>query len=143
MEFSLFAHMERQAPEQDHQHLYEDFLTLCSMADQGGMRAIWTGEHHGMEFTIAPNPFITITDLARHTKNVRLGTGTTQLSQTGLQSGKDLCVLLCFRWSFRACGEGGAGDGVEPGSEPHRWCRGLDKSGRTTGDKLTTAPQEK
>ena len=36
------------------------------------MRAIWTGEHHGMEFTIAPNPFITITDLARHTKNVRL-----------------------------------------------------------------------
>ena len=76
MEFSLFAHMERQAPQQDHQHLYDEFLTLCTMADQGGMRAIWTGEHHGMEFTIAPNPFITITDIARHTKNVRLGTGT-------------------------------------------------------------------
>ena len=40
------------------------------------MRAIWTGEHHGMEFTIAPNPFITLVDLAHHTKNVRLGTGT-------------------------------------------------------------------
>jgi alkanesulfonate monooxygenase SsuD/methylene tetrahydromethanopterin reductase-like flavin-dependent oxidoreductase (luciferase family) len=40
------------------------------------MHAIWTGEHHGMEFTIAPNPFITLTDLAHHTKNVRLGTGT-------------------------------------------------------------------
>lgn len=34
------------------------------------------GEHHGMEFTIAPNPFTTLVDLAHHTKNVRLGTGT-------------------------------------------------------------------
>lgn len=76
MQFSLFAHMERLDPEQGHERLYADFLRLCTMADEGGMRAIWTGEHHGMEFTVAPNPFITITDLARHTKNVRLGTGT-------------------------------------------------------------------
>lgn len=76
MDFSLFAHMERLAPDQDHQTLYEDFLSLCTMADDGGMRAIWTGEHHGMEFTIAPNPFITITDIARCTKQVKLGTGT-------------------------------------------------------------------
>ena len=40
------------------------------------MNAIWTGEHHGMDFTIAPNPFINLADLARRTKNVRLGTGT-------------------------------------------------------------------
>ena len=66
MDFSLFAHMERLTPEQPHDVLYEEFLGLCTMADEGGMRAIWTGEHHGMEFTIAPNPFITITDLARH-----------------------------------------------------------------------------
>ena len=33
MEFSLFAHMERLAPEQDHQHLYDEFLSLCTMAD--------------------------------------------------------------------------------------------------------------
>lgn len=76
MKFSLFAHMERLSETQDHQQLYEDFVQLCQMADEGGMRAIWTGEHHGMEFTIAPNPFITITDLARQTKNVKLGTGT-------------------------------------------------------------------
>jgi alkanesulfonate monooxygenase SsuD/methylene tetrahydromethanopterin reductase-like flavin-dependent oxidoreductase (luciferase family) len=76
MKFSLFAHMERLAPEQEHTTLYEDFLALCKMADEGGMRAIWTGEHHGMEFTIAPNPFITIADIANHTKNVKLGTGT-------------------------------------------------------------------
>jgi alkanesulfonate monooxygenase SsuD/methylene tetrahydromethanopterin reductase-like flavin-dependent oxidoreductase (luciferase family) len=76
MDFSLFAHMDRSSPDQDHQELYRDFLTLCTMADEGGMRCIWTGEHHGMDFTITPNPFVTIADLANHTKNVRLGTGT-------------------------------------------------------------------
>ena len=76
MKFSLFAHMERMSETQNHQQLYQDFLSLCTLADEGGMRAIWTGEHHGMEFTIAPNPFLTITDVARHTKQVKLGTGT-------------------------------------------------------------------
>ncbi|MGX9357404.1 LLM class flavin-dependent oxidoreductase [Roseobacteraceae bacterium S113] len=76
MEFSLFAHMERLSPEQPQDKLYQEFIELCQMADEGGMRAIWTGEHHGMEFTIAPNPFTTIADLAHRTKNVRLGTGT-------------------------------------------------------------------
>ena len=76
MDFSLFAHMERLTPDQPHDVLYEEFISLCKMADDGGMRAIWTGEHHGMEFTIAPNPFLSIVDLAHHTKNVKLGTGT-------------------------------------------------------------------
>lgn len=76
MEFSLFAHMERTDDSQPHQQLYDEFIDLCKIADDGGMRAIWTGEHHGMEFTIAPNPFLSLVDLAHHTKNVRLGTGT-------------------------------------------------------------------
>ena len=76
MKFSLFVHMERLTPTQDHKSLYEEFCQLCEIADRGGMAAIWTGEHHGMEFTIAPNPFINIADLARRTKNVRLGTST-------------------------------------------------------------------
>lgn len=76
MEFSLFAHMERLTAEEPQDRLYEEFLDLCRMADEGGMRAIWTGEHHGMDFTIAPNPFLSLVDIAHHTKNVRLGTGT-------------------------------------------------------------------
>jgi flavin-dependent trigonelline monooxygenase, oxygenase component len=76
MKFSLFAHMERLGPDQSHTELYQEFVTLCEMADAGGFDAIWTGEHHGMDFTIAPNPLINIADLARRTKNVRLGTGT-------------------------------------------------------------------
>jgi flavin-dependent trigonelline monooxygenase, oxygenase component len=76
MKFSLFVHMERLDASQDHRSLYEEFIELCEMADRGGMSAIWTGEHHGMDFTIAPNPFINLADLARRTTNVRLGTST-------------------------------------------------------------------
>ena len=76
MRFSLFVHMERVSPDQDQRQLYQDFLTLAKMADEGGMHAVWTGEHHGMDFTIAPNPFLSLIDVARQTKNIRLGTGT-------------------------------------------------------------------
>ncbi|MEM6678406.1 MAG: LLM class flavin-dependent oxidoreductase [Pseudomonadota bacterium] len=76
MDFSLFCHMERLTPEQPHAVLHEELIGLAQMADEGGMRAVWSGEHHGMEFTIAPNPFLTLVDLAHHTKTVRLGTGT-------------------------------------------------------------------
>ncbi|MDQ0457798.1 LLM class flavin-dependent oxidoreductase [Rhizobium paknamense] len=76
MKFSLFVHMERLDASQTHQSLYEEFIQLCEIADRGGMHAIWTGEHHGMDFTIAPNPFVSIADLANRTKTVRLGTGT-------------------------------------------------------------------
>ncbi len=76
MRFSLFVHMERTSPDQDQRQLYEEFVALAKMADDGGMSAVWTGEHHGMDFTIAPNPFLNLVDLARQTKSVRLGTGT-------------------------------------------------------------------
>lgn len=76
MDFSLFAHMERISPAQDQRVLREELITLAKLADEGGMRAIWTGEHHGMDFTIAPNPFLSLVDLSYHTKNLRLGTGT-------------------------------------------------------------------
>ena len=76
MKFSLFAHMESISAGEDQRQLYAEFLELCRIADEGGMHAIWTGEHHGMNFTIAPNPLINLVDIARHTRNVRLGTGT-------------------------------------------------------------------
>lgn len=76
MKFSLFAHMERISDAQNQKRLYEEFIELCKIADEGGMHAVWTGEHHGMNFTIAPNPLLNLVDVARHTKNVRLGTGT-------------------------------------------------------------------
>jgi flavin-dependent trigonelline monooxygenase, oxygenase component len=74
VKFSLFVHMERLDAGQSHESLYEEMIELCLMADRGGMVSVWTGEHHGMDFTIAPNPFLNLCDLARRTTNVRLGT---------------------------------------------------------------------
>jgi len=76
MRFSLFVHMERVGAGQTHGELYRELIELCTIADAGGMHAIWTGEHHGMEFTIAPNPFLNLVDLAHRTRNARLGTAT-------------------------------------------------------------------
>ncbi|MCX8997179.1 LLM class flavin-dependent oxidoreductase [Rhizobiaceae bacterium BDR2-2] len=76
MKISLFVHMERLDASQTHKELYDEFVQLCEIADEGGMHGIWTGEHHGMDFTIAPNPFVNIADLARRTKTARLGVGT-------------------------------------------------------------------
>lgn len=76
MEFSLFAHMERQSAHASQEQLQAEFIELCKLADEAGMRAVWTGEHHGMDFTIAPNPLMSLVNLSHHTKNVRLGTGT-------------------------------------------------------------------
>lgn len=76
MKFSLFIHMERVSANEPQQRLYDEMIELCEIADRGGMHAIWMGEHHGMNFTIAPNPLLNLVDLARRTKNVRLGTGT-------------------------------------------------------------------
>jgi len=58
MRFSLFVHMERTAADQDQRRLYDEFIALAKMADDAGMHAVWTGEHHGMDFTISPNPFL-------------------------------------------------------------------------------------
>ena len=76
MKFSLFIHMERVSAEEEQKRLYDEMIALCRIADEGGMHAIWTGEHHGMNFTIAPNPLLNLVDLAHRTKNIRLGTGT-------------------------------------------------------------------
>jgi len=76
MKFSLFAHMERFDPHQSHTGLYAELVDLVQTAERGGFHAAWVGEHHAMEFTISPNPFVVLADLARATRNIRLGTGT-------------------------------------------------------------------
>lgn len=74
MKFSLFVHMERLECGQSHTELLHELEALVKLAEAGGMEAAWIGEHHGMEFTIAPNPFIQIAYLAPKTTKIRLGT---------------------------------------------------------------------
>ena len=75
MKFSLFAHMERYQPSISHCQIFDELTALVKIAEEGGFETAWIGEHHGMEFTVAPNPFINIAYLAAKTERIRLGTG--------------------------------------------------------------------
>ncbi len=75
MKFSLFAHMERADAAKPHRELFNELEELTLDAEAAGFESIWIGEHHAMEFTIAPNPFVQLAYLAARTKRIRLGTG--------------------------------------------------------------------
>lgn len=76
MKFSLFLHMERYDATKPHKELFDEMTELVKLAEEGGFETAWIGEHHGMEFTIAPNPFVNLAYLAAKTSKIRLGTGT-------------------------------------------------------------------
>jgi alkanesulfonate monooxygenase SsuD/methylene tetrahydromethanopterin reductase-like flavin-dependent oxidoreductase (luciferase family) len=76
MKFSLFVHMERSNKADRQEDLFDNLTELVVMAEAAGFEAAWVGEHHGMEFTIAPNPFINLAYLGAKTSTIRLGTGT-------------------------------------------------------------------
>ncbi|RUW67947.1 LLM class flavin-dependent oxidoreductase, partial [Mesorhizobium sp. M4B.F.Ca.ET.049.02.1.2] len=76
MKFSLFVHMERSDLAKPQSELLTELEELVVLAEQAGFEAAWIGEHHGMEFTISPNPFVNIAYLAAKTSSIRLGTGT-------------------------------------------------------------------
>lgn len=76
MKFSLFVHMERNDRSKSYADLFRELTELVQISEAAGFEAAWIGEHHAMEFTIAPNPFINIAYLAAVTKKIRLGTGT-------------------------------------------------------------------
>ena len=74
MKFSLFAHIERYDESVSHKQLLDELTEFTLLAEAGGMETIWIGEHHGMEYTVAPNPFINLAYLAAKTTTIRLGT---------------------------------------------------------------------
>lgn len=75
MKFSIFVHMERSDPSKPHRELFREVEELVLIAEAAGFETAWIGEHHGMEFTIAPNPFVQLSYLAAKTDRIRLGTG--------------------------------------------------------------------
>ena len=66
--------MERYDPAQDMRVVARNALELVQMAEQGGFEIAWAAEHHGVEMTIAPNPFQILLYWAGHTHRIRLGT---------------------------------------------------------------------
>ena len=73
MKFSLFLHIESVGRNDDYAALYGEFIDLCKMADERGFDAVWVGEHHGMGFTVSPNPFLILADLASKRKTFAWG----------------------------------------------------------------------
>jgi flavin-dependent trigonelline monooxygenase, oxygenase component len=76
MRFSLFVHMERWDDELTHQEHFQNLTELTLMAEAGGFSTVWIGEHHSMEYTIAPSPMPQLAYLAARTSTIRLGAGT-------------------------------------------------------------------
>jgi len=76
MKFAVSLNMERFSPNTPMSEVKANTLALARLADTGGFETLWTSEHHTIECTISPNPFTTLTWLAQHTEQIRLGTAT-------------------------------------------------------------------
>jgi alkanesulfonate monooxygenase SsuD/methylene tetrahydromethanopterin reductase-like flavin-dependent oxidoreductase (luciferase family) len=74
MKFSISISLERFDPKMDMRDVQARALELVQMAEAGGFEIAWTPEHHTIEFTIGPNPFVVLAQWAAHTNNIRLGT---------------------------------------------------------------------
>lgn len=73
MRFSIAINMERAHPGISMRDVERHTLDLVRIADQGGFDVLWAAEHHCVELTVGPNPFLMLTRWAAHTSRARLG----------------------------------------------------------------------
>jgi alkanesulfonate monooxygenase SsuD/methylene tetrahydromethanopterin reductase-like flavin-dependent oxidoreductase (luciferase family) len=74
MKFQLVINMERLTPQTDMREVERHTLEMVQMAEEGGFEIAWASEHHALELSVAPNPFLMLTWWAAHTSRIRLGT---------------------------------------------------------------------
>lgn len=75
MKFHLAINLERMNEATSITEVRDHTLEMVQMADKAGFEIAWAAEHHGLEMTIAPNPFQLMTWWADHTDNIRVGCG--------------------------------------------------------------------
>jgi alkanesulfonate monooxygenase SsuD/methylene tetrahydromethanopterin reductase-like flavin-dependent oxidoreductase (luciferase family) len=64
----------RTSDDVSNQELVSRLTELVAMADAADIEAVYTGEHHGHELTMAPNPFQLLSYWASQFSRIRLGT---------------------------------------------------------------------
>jgi alkanesulfonate monooxygenase SsuD/methylene tetrahydromethanopterin reductase-like flavin-dependent oxidoreductase (luciferase family) len=74
MKFAIVLNMDRLTADLPMNTVWANMMELVGMADEGGFDILWTGEHHSIEVTIAPNPFQVLSHWAGQTRRARLGT---------------------------------------------------------------------
>ncbi len=74
MKFHLAINLERMNESMAMTDVARHTLEMVQKADQSGFKIVWAAEHHALEMTIAPNPFLILTWWANHTEKIRLGT---------------------------------------------------------------------
>lgn len=75
MQFGYFLNQSNKGLEKPFRRVVEEARDIAQYIDANGWHSIWTTEHHfGHEgYEVCPNPVMMSTDLAAHTKNLRLG----------------------------------------------------------------------
>jgi alkanesulfonate monooxygenase SsuD/methylene tetrahydromethanopterin reductase-like flavin-dependent oxidoreductase (luciferase family) len=73
MRFAIAVNMQRADAATPMRRVIEEALDLVKAAEQGGFDIAWAAEHHGVELTVGPNPFLQLTHWAEHTHRIRLG----------------------------------------------------------------------
>jgi len=76
VQFAIAVNMQRFDPGNNMRDVAAQALKLVQIAEQGGFETAFAAEHHAIEMTIAPNPFLILTHWADHTSRIRLGTAT-------------------------------------------------------------------
>ncbi len=75
MKFQLAINLERMDDSVSMEQVRDHTLEMVQLADRAGFSTVWAAEHHALEMTIAPNPFLILAWLAANTERIRLGTG--------------------------------------------------------------------
>ena len=75
MKFHLAINLERMDVSADMKEVQQHTLEMVRLADEAGFAVAWAAEHHALEMTIAPDPFLLLGWWAAHTKHIRLGSG--------------------------------------------------------------------
>jgi len=74
VKFSIAVNMERYEASRDMRQVAAEALELVKLAEAGGFEIAWAAEHHTIELTAAPNPFLVLSHWAAEAKRIRLGT---------------------------------------------------------------------